>query len=66
MAMSYCTICEELKTTRYIALYVAGSEGTNLCHKCEMLVVGFIRDEKLETLENTIRDHLRAKETDNG
>ena len=66
MAMSYCTICNELKTTRYIDLYVIGSEGTNLCHRCEMLVVEFIRDKKRSIAGGTLRDHLQKKETDNG
>ena len=37
-------MCLEMKETRYFDLYIAGSEGTRLCHKCEMRIVQFIRD----------------------
>jgi len=36
-------MCHETKEVRYIDLYTVGSEGTDLCHECEMEVVGFIR-----------------------
>jgi len=40
-----CTLCanNEEKTTRFIPLYVFGSEGLNVCHECEMQLVGFAR-----------------------
>lgn len=41
-----CTICDKVKETRYLDLFVTGSEGTRLCHECEMLVVEFIRSEQ--------------------
>ncbi len=57
MAVSHCTICDELATTRYIDLYTVGSEGTRLCHDCEMLVVEFIRDKKRSALQEKMRKH---------
>ena len=54
-----CDICGEVHETRYIDLFVTGSEGTRLCHDCEMLVVGFIRDKQRLALEQRIR---KAKE----
>ena len=41
---SLCDMCLETKKTRYLDLYISGSEGTRLCHGCEMLLVRFIRD----------------------
>lgn len=41
---SLCDMCLEMKKTRYLDLYISGSEGTRLCHDCEMLLVRFIRD----------------------
>ncbi len=66
MTVCSCTICDELKTTRYIDLYVIGSEGTRLCHACEMLVVEFIRDKKRSFMGGTLRERLQKKEQDNG
>ena len=50
-----CTMCDETHDTRYIDLFVTGSEGTRLCHDCEMLVVEFIRDKQRLTLTQRIR-----------
>lgn len=44
MSKSPCDMCLEMKQTRYLDLYISGSEGTRLCHDCEMLVVHFVRD----------------------
>ena len=52
---TYCDICAEVAETRYFDLFVIGSEGTRLCHDCEMLVVEFIRDKQRLTLEQRIR-----------
>ncbi len=38
-----CWICHQEIEIRYIDLYVAGSEGLNICSICEMRVVEFIR-----------------------
>lgn len=43
-----CTVCQEVTDVRYIDLYTVGSEGTNLCHACEMDVVGFIQGRMFE------------------
>jgi len=37
-----CTICGG-KAEKYLAIYVVGSEGINVCHYCEMLIVDFVR-----------------------
>jgi hypothetical protein len=56
-----CTICKEKKETRYIDLFVFGSEGCRFCHKCEMLVVEFIRKECSRVLKETIENYRRKK-----
>lgn len=40
---AYCTVCLEEAECRHFDLYTIGSEGTWLCHRCEMAVVEFIR-----------------------
>jgi len=50
-----CTICDKTRETRYIDLFVEGSEGSRLCHDCEMLVVEFVREEKRTTLQQAIK-----------
>ena len=58
---THCDICGKVAKTRYIDLFVMGSEGTRLCHDCEMLVVEFIRDKKHSVMDTRIRDRLKAK-----
>jgi len=48
-----CMLCRKIKQVRYIDLYVIGSEGLTICHRCEMLVVESVR--LLMTLFNNIR-----------
>ena len=54
---TYCDICGEVGETRYIPLFTIGSEGTRLCHGCEMLVVGFIRVETRKSQKRRIAKH---------
>ena len=39
-----CHSCHKQTEVRQIDLYTIGSEGTTLCHSCEMEVVNFVRD----------------------
>ncbi len=39
-----CTVCNEEKQVRWKNLFTIGSEGTWMCHPCEMKVVRFVRD----------------------
>lgn len=55
---SLCDICLEMKKTRHLDLYISGSEGTRLCHDCEMLLVRFIRDSAKVTLQKRRADFL--------
>lgn len=55
---SLCDMCLEMKKTRYLDLYISGSEGTRLCHGCEMLLVRFIRDSARVVLRKRKVDFL--------
>ena len=61
MPVSYCDICNEVGETRYFDLFTIGSEGTRLCHDCEMLVVKFIQDNRNSAMQKRMREHLKAK-----
>jgi hypothetical protein len=52
-----CMICLENKETRFIPLYIMGSEGTHICHECEMEVVDFIQ--KLMRKKGQIRKYKK-------
>jgi len=42
--MRTCTICQEsYEKTKPLDLYTIGSEGTNVCLDCELLIVEYIR-----------------------
>jgi len=56
-----CSICLERKETKYFDLYISGSEGTRLCHDCEMLIVRFIRDQTIIALRKRRADFLKSK-----
>lgn len=45
--MARCHICTDEVEVRHLALYVTGSEGLDVCHECEMLIVNYIRGLKL-------------------
>lgn len=49
-----CDICREKTICRWFALFVNGSEGIYLCHKCEMLVVKFIREQAIAILKSRL------------
>ena len=38
-----CYACKKNKPVRWKNLYTTGSEGTNLCIKCEMVLVNLLR-----------------------
>jgi len=48
-----CYACGLDKPVRWKNLYTIGSEGTNLCLECELIIVNMLR--------NMARDALRAK-----
>ena len=38
-----CMVCHAIAPVRHIRLYVIGSEGLWICHRCEMMMVEFVR-----------------------
>jgi hypothetical protein len=59
-----CDMCLETKEkTTHFALYISGSEGANLCHDCEMLVVEFIRENARAALKRRRAAHVDRVET---
>lgn len=43
-----CDMCLRDEKVRHVNLYTKGSEGTLLCHHCEMRLVDLIRSERSE------------------
>jgi len=39
--MKQCTICQKWDDCKYLDLYTIGSEGTQVCHSCELALVEF-------------------------
>lgn len=40
----FCSICWIYEEVKHLPIYVRGSEGIELCHDCEMLLVDFINN----------------------
>jgi hypothetical protein len=55
-----CMLCSDNKAeTRYIDLYVIGSEGLRVCHKCEMKLVEFCHSLQRENLNINKEDYKK-------
>jgi len=50
-----CYICKEEELVRCKNLYTIGSEGTDLCINCEMIVVKFVRDLAVKATQAKIK-----------
>ena len=64
-----CTACGKDKDVRWKNLYTIGSEGTWMCHPCEMTVTRFVRDlmreaaiERKEAAKQRIAERREAAE----
>jgi CRISPR-associated protein Cas8b1/Cst1 subtype I-B len=57
----YCRMCLRPDKVRNINLYTNGSEGTNLCHSCEMKVGEFIRFNGREAVVKKIAKFRKEK-----
>lgn len=58
--MTLCDMCLEMKETKYLDLYISGSEGTRVCENCEMVLVEFIRDYARQTLRRRRDDAFQV------
>jgi hypothetical protein len=57
-----CDMCLETKDAKHFDLYISGSEGTKLCHGCQMLVVKFIQEQARAALRRREAEHIVARE----
>lgn len=56
-----CWMCQEPGEIRNVDLYVIGSEGLNVCHKCEMKTVEFVRQQWHVVNEQKRQEMLERK-----
>lgn len=56
-----CYACQEEKPVRWKNLYTIGSEGTDLCMPCELVIVNLLRDMARETTLKRVRGIKQAK-----
>jgi hypothetical protein len=56
-----CSICNSKEKTKFIDLYVFGSEGLYLCHECEMKLVEFVRGTKSQYLKKRMEEYKLNK-----
>jgi len=54
-----CMMCRRLEETRYIDIYVFGSEGLRVCHSCEMEIVNFVRKRSMQVLRDDLEKRIR-------
>ena len=55
-----CMICHDnKKETRYISLFVIGSEGLMICHDCEMKIVNHVRELMSIELQKKKEEYLK-------
>lgn len=64
MHVTMCDMCLKVKETTHFNLYTSGSEGTNLCHKCEMAVVDFIVEQTHIALRKRKEEHIQRQKGD--
>ena len=43
--MGNCLICQENTETKFLPIYVIGSEGINICQNCEMSLIRHITEQ---------------------
>ena len=58
-----CMMClKDKEKVRYIDLYIIGSEGLYICHDCEMEIVEFVRQKRIENGKEKIKNFKINKE----
>ena len=58
-----CMMClKDKEKVRYIDLYIIGSEGLYICHDCEMEIVEFVRQKRIVSGRNKIKNYKLNKE----
>jgi ribosome-binding protein aMBF1 (putative translation factor) len=61
-----CYICKEDVEVRRIDLYVIGSEGIDVCHDCELILVDTARNFSLIATKAKISVHRKLKKREEG
>jgi len=56
-----CYACQKEKPVRWKNLYTIGSEGTDLCIKCELIIVNLLRDMSREATMARVRTIKQQK-----
>lgn len=56
-----CLICKQHTDVRWKNLYVIGSEGVNICHKCEMEIVHFVENRMMSHHRERVKEIKNAK-----
>ena len=56
-----CYACKKETQVRWKNLYTTGSEGTNLCMPCEMILVNLLRDMAREATLKRVRAIKQSK-----
>lgn len=51
-----CMLCSSDESTRYIDLFVFGSEGLTICHECEMKLVEYALRISYENLDRKLAE----------
>ncbi len=59
-----CSVCGETGEVRYIDIFITGSEGTHICHNCEMAIVGFINSLRSTVSRSKLAEMKRRKLND--
>ncbi len=57
-----CYACGKKRPVRWKNLYTIGSEGTDLCMPCELVIVNLLREMSREATLKRVREIKRAKE----
>lgn len=58
---NHCDLCKFETKTRYLDLFVNGSEGLNICHSCEMKMVESARNIQAEAMRNRKKSYQENK-----
>ena len=61
-----CMLCPSKGETRFICLYVFGSEGLTVCHTCEMKLVEFARQLRSKNMPHPTKPEKATRHSQDG
>lgn len=56
-----CSICDSFEKVRHFEIFTSGSEGTLLCHACEMFVVRQLEDRRRNFVISGIAEKVKVR-----